>query len=105
MEQTKDALVPNKSEVGKFSKLVALDCEMVGVGYLGKKSVLARATIVSGNGDIILDEFCSAREKVTDYRTIVSGVRPKDMKGAQKFEELRKKCAEAMKGICLKIKQ
>ena len=47
LEHTKDALVPNKSEVGKFSKLVALDCEMVGVGYLGKKSVLARATIVS----------------------------------------------------------
>ena len=31
---------------------------MVGVGFGGKKSVLARATVVSGNGDILLDEFC-----------------------------------------------
>ena len=37
---------------------------MVGVGFGGDKSVLARATIVAGNGDVLLDEFCSSSEKV-----------------------------------------
>ena len=41
---------------------------MVGVGFGGDKSVLARATIVAGNGDVLLDEFCSASEKVRKYR-------------------------------------
>ena len=44
--------------------LVSIDCEMVGVGFGGDKSVLARATIVAGNGDVLLDEFCSSPEKV-----------------------------------------
>ena len=78
---------------------VPSDCEMVGVGYGGKKSVLARATLVAGNGDIIVDEFCNSKEKVTDYRTVVSGVRPKDMAKAQDFETLREKVVAAMKGI------
>ena len=67
---------------------MAIDCEMVGIGFGGTKSVLARATIVSGNGDILLDEFCSSEQKVTDYRTLISGVRPQDMKTAQPFEGL-----------------
>ena len=71
---------------------------MVGVGYLGKKSVLARATLVSGNGDVIIDEFCSAGQKVTDYRTVVSGVRPKDIAKAQKFSVLQGKVRDALKG-------
>ena len=71
---------------------------MVGVGYLGKKSVLARATLVAGNGDILIDEFCKCRDKITDFRTVVSGVRPKDIKNAQKFEQLQKKVKDALKG-------
>jgi len=71
--------------------LVSIDCEMVGVGFGGDKSVLARATIVAGNGDVLLDEFCSSSEKVTDYRTMISGVRPEDMRKAQSFEELQMK--------------
>ena len=73
------------------SNVVAIDCEMVGIGYGGAKSVLARATVVSGNGDILLDEFCSSEEKVTDYRTIISGVRAQDMDNAQPFDELQMK--------------
>ena len=51
--------------------LVSIDCEMVGVGFGGDKSVLARATIVAGNGDVLLDEFCSASEKVRNILQIV----------------------------------
>lgn len=98
---SKEALVPDKSKAGNYSKLAALDCEMVGVGYLGKKSVLARATLVAGNGDILIDEFCKATEKVTDYRTVVSGVRYKDIAKAQKFTELQAKVKEAIAGKIL----
>jgi len=90
-----DALNPKSAGDKKIKflnkNLVAIDCEMVGTGYGGAKSVLARATVVSGNGDTLLDEFCSSSEKVTDYRTIVSGVRPQDMINAQSFEELQMK--------------
>ena len=71
---------------------------MVGIGFGGTKSVLARATVVSGNGDILLDEFCSSEEMVTDYRTLISGVRHQDMKNAQPFEELQMKVKNLIKG-------
>merc|ERR1712232_98580 len=38
-------------------KYVAMDCEMVGVGYRGRKSSVARVTLVGWNGNIIFDEF------------------------------------------------
>ena len=52
---------------------------MVGVGPNGSESSLARVSLVNYNGAIILDEFVRQRERVTDYRTFVSGVRAKDM--------------------------
>ena len=53
---------------------------MVGVGPEGIESTLARVSIVNYHGSIILDEFVRPREKVTDYRTWVSGVREEDLK-------------------------
>jgi RNA exonuclease 4 len=57
---------------------VALDCEMVGVGRQ-KSSVLARVSLVDYRGIAIFDTFVRVEEKVTDYRTAVSGVRPQDL--------------------------
>ncbi|CAG5114408.1 Oidioi.mRNA.OKI2018_I69.chrUn_2.g17223.t1.cds [Oikopleura dioica] len=97
-----DALMPSKGKASSLkNKIVAIDCEMVGIGFGGKKSVLARASVVSGDGEVLIDEFCRAPEKVTDYRTLVSGVRPKDLKDAQPFESLRKKVKEALAGKIL----
>jgi RNA exonuclease 4 len=56
-----------------------MDCEMVGVGENGKESVLARVSIVNHFGHCIYDTFVKPTEKVTDYRTHVSGVRPADL--------------------------
>lgn len=58
---------------------VAIDCEMVGVGPEGSESTLARVSIVNYHGVIMLDRFVRPREKVTDYRTWVSGVREEDL--------------------------
>jgi RNA exonuclease 4 len=60
-------------------KYIAIDCEMVGIGIDGKKSALARVSAVDYDGNILLDTHVRVPERVTDFRTHVSGVRPKDI--------------------------
>lgn len=76
--------------VGKY---LAMDCEFVGVGPEGKESALARVSLVNYYGHVILDEFVKPQEKVTDWRTWVSGVKPEHMKDALPFGEVQKKVA------------
>jgi RNA exonuclease 4 len=61
------------------SLYVALDCEMVGVGTDGLRSMLARVTLIDWNGKTILDQYIQPTETVTDYRTFISGVTPSDL--------------------------
>ncbi|MPC25505.1 RNA exonuclease 4 [Portunus trituberculatus] len=61
------------------TKFVAMDCEMVGVGMNGKDSILARVSIVNQHGKVLYDKFVKPTEEVVDYRTAVSGIRPKDL--------------------------
>ena len=71
---------------------VALDCERVGVSPGGQRSVLARVCLVDFNGANLLDSFVRVNEKVTDYRTEVSGVRQEDLisPNAMDFGECRR---------------
>lgn len=85
---------PHQQQPGKY---LALDCEMVGVGPEGKESSLARASLVNYHGAIQLDVFVRQRERVVDYRTEFSGVRPKDMIDARPFAEVQKQIAELLK--------
>ena len=73
------SLVKEKSYQG-VTKLLALDCEMVGVGYEGKDSILARVSIVNQFGHCVYDKYVLPTENVTDYRTKVSGIRPDDLR-------------------------
>jgi len=67
----------SKAESGRY---IAMDCEMVGVGEgEHESSALARVSIVNFHGHCVLDCFVQPKEKVTDWRTWVSGVSPKDM--------------------------
>ena len=52
---------------------------MVGVGLDGSESALARVSIVNYHGYVLLDAFVRQRERVVDYRTEFSGIRPSDM--------------------------
>jgi RNA exonuclease 4 len=52
---------------------------MVGVGIDGLESSLARISLVNYHGAIIMDEFVRQKERVVDYRTRWSGVRPRDL--------------------------
>lgn len=74
-----------------------MDCEMVGVGTTGQDSILARVSIVNHFGHVLYDKFVAPREKVTDYRTEVSGVRPEDLVGAPEFKQVQTEVAELIK--------
>ncbi|CAO1617020.1 unnamed protein product [Parajaminaea phylloscopi] len=87
-----------KREPGQY---VAIDCEMVGVGPKGSESVLARVSIVNWHGHVLLDRFVRPMEKVTDYRTWVSGIRAKDLKGAPTLKEVQDEVSKLIKGRVL----
>lgn len=101
----------SKTQVNKFGGLtedekkqyVGLDCEMVGTGLNGKRSVLARACVVNWHGDILYDAFVKVDERVTDFRTQFSGVRPSDLKSKQatKFSDCVTEVARLLKGKIL----
>lgn len=52
---------------------------MVGGGVDGKDNLLARVSIVNHFGQCLYDKYVKPTEKVTDYRTFVSGIRPHDI--------------------------
>ncbi|KAL7432701.1 hypothetical protein ACHAXM_003229 [Skeletonema potamos] len=86
-------------------KYVAIDCEMVGIGTDGVKSALARASVTNWDGEVLLDTFVRVPERVTDFRTHVSGVRSKDIhaknENAMDHEECRIKVGELLMGKIL----
>ena len=82
------------------AKYVALDCEMVGIGTDGKKSALARVSIVNWKLEVLIDTFVQVPMRVTDFRTHVSGVEPKHLKSqnnAMPVKECRDKVAKILK--------
>lgn len=87
-----------KKEPGKY---LAIDCEFVGVGPEGSESALARVSIVNFYGHTIFDKFVKPREKVTDWRTWVSGVTPKHMKDAISFQEAQAETSRLLDGRIL----
>lgn len=92
-----EGLAPG-AEVGKY---VAIDCEMVGVGEGGHDDSLARVSVVDFHGKQVYDSYVRPRERVTDWRTHVSGVGPKHMAQARTFDEVQKQIAELLAGRIL----
>mmetsp|Transcript_101296 Transcript_101296/g.253957 ORF Transcript_101296/g.253957 Transcript_101296/m.253957 type:complete len:487 (-) Transcript_101296:120-1580(-) len=85
---------------GAAANVVALDCEMVGVGATGTRSVLARVSLVDHEGNILLDKFVRPSEPVTDYRTHITGITAATFQGPGviKAELARKLAAQVMDG-------
>ncbi|KAF9881617.1 RNA exonuclease 4 [Colletotrichum karsti] len=81
-------------DVGKY---IAMDCEMVGVGDGGYESVLARVSIVDFHGRQVYDSYVKPQERVTDWRSAVSGILPKHMRFAREFNEVQAQVAELLK--------
>lgn len=78
--------VTEKAEVKAITKVLALDCEYVGVGVDGKTDSLARVSIVNVDGAPVYDKYVSQTEKVTDFRTEVSGIRPGHLTKGKELE-------------------
>lgn len=81
----------------KLTKCIAIDCEMVGVDEDAKTNMLARVSIVNSYGECLYDKFVKPIEPVIDYRTIVSGVRPKDLENGEDFSKVQREVAEILK--------
>lgn len=79
-------------------KYVAMDCEMVGVGLNGLDDMLARVSIVNRRGDVLLDKFVKPQERVVNYRTSVSGVRPHDMANGEDMATVQDEVVQILQG-------
>ncbi|KAJ2485153.1 3'-5' exonuclease [Coemansia sp. RSA 2320] len=80
-----------------LGRYLAIDCEMVGAGLKGSRSMLARVSIVNYYGHVVLDTFVKPLEPVTDYRTWVSGIRKADLVGARAFALVQAEVAELIR--------
>lgn len=108
LEQPENVQTPGQAigleKRGTFDKptrVVAMDCEMVGVGHEGRDSVLARVSLVNVMGHCIYDKFVKPREEVVDYRTAISGVRPSDLAKGEDFDKVQKEVSEILDGRIL----
>ncbi|CAI0401012.1 unnamed protein product [Linum tenue] len=102
-EQSEDPkqspLVPSNDDFS-LTDAVAMDCEMVGVGQ-ANRSALGRVTLVNKWGNVIYDQFVRPMELVADFRTHISGIRPKDLKKAKNFPAVQKEVSELIMGRIL----
>ncbi|CAM9672889.1 unnamed protein product, partial [Laminaria digitata] len=83
------------------AQYVGLDCEMVGVGPAGCRSALARCCMVDWSGNVIYDKHVTPNERVTDFRTFVSGVKASHLKGNFRLRECQEEVAAVIKGKVL----
>lgn len=88
-------LLNNKKKM-LAGKYIAMDCEFVGVG--NDESALARVSLVNFYGVVLLDTFVKPKERVTDWRTWVSGVAPHHMHQAVTFEVAQRKVHDLLQG-------
>ncbi|KAK1416744.1 hypothetical protein QVD17_25860 [Tagetes erecta] len=95
-----NVLTPTSADTS-ITDEIAMDCEMVGVSPLGNKSALGRVTLVNKWGNVIYDEHVRPVERVVDFRTQISGIRPRDLKKAKDFRVVQKEVAEMIKGKIL----
>ena len=72
----------------KASQYVALDCEMVGVGPDSSRSVLARISIVNYFGSVLYDEYVRPVERITDFRTKLTGITPTHLRDAKPLTDV-----------------
>ncbi|EOA31192.1 hypothetical protein CARUB_v10014358mg [Capsella rubella] len=94
-----DPLTPVNDD-SSLTDEVAMDCEMVGVSQ-GTKSALGRVTLINKWGNVLYDEFVRPVERVVDFRTHISGIRPRDLRKAKDFRVAQTKVAELIKGKIL----
>jgi len=100
-EKTGNKRQQQNKEGIKVTKYIAMDCEMVGIGFQGKDHMLARISIVNQQGDIIMDKYVKPSDYVVDYRTHISGIRAKDIDNGEPFGAVQREVINLLKGRIL----
>ncbi|XP_044278590.1 interferon-stimulated 20 kDa exonuclease-like 2 [Varanus komodoensis] len=93
-----ESALPTAPAAGKPSKMVAIDCEMVGTGPGGRNSDLARCSVVGYHGDVIYDKYIRPLSPITNYRTRWSGIKSHHMKNALPFKAAQKEILKLLSG-------
>ncbi|XP_076615132.1 RNA exonuclease 4 [Chaetodon auriga] len=96
-KDTEKTLVKENAFEG-LTRAVAIDCEMVGVGPAGEDSIVARVSLVNQFGKCIYDKHVKPTEKVTDYRTAFSGIRPEDIRNGEDLATVQREVADILRG-------
>ncbi|MCL4140541.1 UNVERIFIED_CONTAM: hypothetical protein GTU68_066670, partial [Idotea baltica] len=97
-DESNPATFKKKNSFSGLTKVVALDCEMVGGGINGEEDLLARISIVNHFGNTIYDKYVKPNGEVHDYRTFVSGIRPSDLEKAEPFDKVQKEVSDLLDG-------
>lgn len=88
----------HRQDAGRY---IAMDCEMVGVGPDGVQSALARVSLVNWHGKVLLDKYVRPVERITDFRTAVSGIEPHHLENASSLSQVQEQVWELIKGKIL----
>lgn len=96
--KSNDSYTASQKAPGRY---LAIDCEFVGIGTEGTEDALARVSIVNFHGYCVYDKFVKPQEKVVDWRTWVSGVRPSDMTDAITFKQAQAEVDTLLNGKTL----
>jgi DNA polymerase III epsilon subunit-like protein len=80
--------------------IVALDCEMVGVGP-SKTSHVGRIFALNEHSETLLDIFVKPSVKITDFRTKWSGILPHHLRNGIPLEEARRRVEAVVEGKIL----
>lgn len=78
--------------------VVALDCEMVGTGPGGRRSELARCSVLGYHGNVLYDKYVRPCRPVTDYRTRWSGIQRHHLRDAIPFAQARQEVLCLLQG-------
>ncbi|CAL9201441.1 unnamed protein product [Musa hybrid cultivar] len=101
LEASPSAFLSPTSTDCSLTDALAMDCEMVGVSIEGSKSAVGRVTLVNSWGNVVYDEYVRPIERIVDFRTKISGIRPRNMRKAKEFWAVQKQVAELIKGRML----
>lgn len=74
---------------------------MVGIGSSGDKSVLARCCVVDYDGNVVYDKFVRPNDRVTDFRTHVSGIKPHLIRNGITLRQCQEDVWKLLKGKVL----
>jgi RNA exonuclease 4 len=86
------------SDSAEMTHVLALDCEMVGVGAFGGESRLASVVVVNDQGNQVYASYAKPPKHITDYRTKWSGITPQHLLDAPPAAQVQQEVRRLVEG-------